>query len=86
MRGKVLLFVATKQHADELSQNLQSITTAKIGCIHGDKSQYERSEVMKQFKKGTIHILVATDVAARGLDVFDIRTGSFDINAVNANE
>ena len=75
MRGKVLLFVATRQHADDLAQNLQSMTTAKVGCVHGEKSQAERSEVMKQFKKGVIHILVATDVASRGLDVSDIRTG-----------
>lgn len=75
MKGKILIFVATRQAAEELTTQLQQSTTASIGCIHGEKLQYERSEVMKQFKKGSIQILIATDVAARGLDVNDIRTG-----------
>ena len=45
-------------------------------AIHGDKSQSERDHVLAQFKAGRAPILVATDVAARGLDVKDIRCHS----------
>lgn len=75
MRGKILIFVATRQAAEDLTTSLQNTTTAPIACIHGEKAQYERSEVMKRFKQGSIKILIATDVAARGLDVNDIQTG-----------
>ena len=44
MRGKVLIFVSTRQAAEELTNQLQQATTALIGCIHGDKLQYERKE------------------------------------------
>lgn len=87
MRGKVLIFVSTRQAAEELTTQLQQVTTASIGCIHGDKLQYERSESMNAFKKGLIHILIATDVAARGLDVPDIQTGKFySIHVKNSGE
>jgi ATP-dependent RNA helicase DDX5/DBP2 len=42
-------------------------------CIHGDKSQQERDWVLKEFKEGTANLLIATDVAARGLDVKNIQ-------------
>ena len=42
-------------------------------CIHGDKTQQERDEVLADFRTGAIPILIATDVAARGLDVKDVR-------------
>ena len=42
-------------------------------CIHGDKQQQERDWVLKEFKTGSTTILVATDVAARGLDVDDVK-------------
>ena len=87
MRGKVLIFVSTRQAAEELTNQLQQVTTALIGCIHGDKLQYERSESMTAFKKGLLHILIATDVAARGLDVPDIQTGKIDsIHVRNSGE
>jgi len=41
--------------------------------IHGDKLQYERDQIIKDFKSGTNYILVATDVASRGLDVKDVQ-------------
>lgn len=56
---------------DQLSRNL----TRQFGAaaIHGDKSQTERDHVLSQFRTGRTPVLVATDVAARGLDVKDIR-------------
>jgi ATP-dependent RNA helicase RhlE len=44
----------------------------KAGAIHGDKSQIERMQILESFKKGTMDVLVATDVAARGLDIADM--------------
>lgn len=75
MRGKVLVFVATRQAAEELVHLIRRIMTAPLDCIHGDKLQYERSEVIARFKKGELRVLIATDVAARGLDVDDVNTG-----------
>jgi len=70
--SKILIFTQTKRGADQLSQLLSS-----NGCdalsIHGDKTQSQRDFIMKQFKSGRVKILVATDLAARGLDVADIR-------------
>ena len=42
-------------------------------ALHGDKSQQERDWVMQQFKSGAAHVLIATDVASRGLDIKDVR-------------
>ncbi|CAM6093535.1 unnamed protein product [Calypogeia fissa] len=69
--AKVLIFCTTKRMCDELSFNLRNKYTAL--ALHGDKSQRERDYVMQQFKRGSSSILVATDVAARGLDIKDIR-------------
>ena len=76
MRGKVLVFVATRQAAEDLTTALRQVTTAPVDCLHGDKQQFDRSTVMMQFKKGALRIVIATDVAARGLDVADVATGS----------
>ncbi len=68
---KVLIFSRTKRGTDRLS--IQLITSGfKTDAIHGDKSQYIRTKVIDKFKNNTINILVATDVAARGLDIPDI--------------
>ena len=68
--SKVIIFCATKKMCDQLARKLQGFRAASI---HGDKSQTERDYVLSQFKSGRSPILVATDVAARGLDVKDIR-------------
>lgn len=75
LRGKVLLFVGTRQAAEELAVVLRGVTTAPVACIHGEKLQAERSAVIAQFRSGAVRVLIATDVAARGLDVTDIQTG-----------
>lgn len=63
-----IVFVRTKRRADEVTEALKKRGYAAEG-IHGDLSQQKRDSVIRQFKEGTIDILVATDVAARGLDI-----------------
>jgi len=66
--GLVLIFVETKRGADHLEQVLIR-NEFPAASIHGDKSQREREDALKMFKSGNTPILVATDVAARGLDI-----------------
>ena len=69
---KVLIFVETKRGCDTLTQSLRS-NRYDVRAIHGDKTQQERDSTLEAFRTGRLPILVATDVAARGLDVKDIR-------------
>ncbi|MEX0910112.1 MAG: DEAD/DEAH box helicase, partial [Candidatus Paceibacterota bacterium] len=69
--GKVLIFGRTKHGVERLSRDLAA-RGLKTGSIHGDKSQSQRERALSQFKKDAIQALVATDVAARGLDITDI--------------
>lgn len=69
--SKIIIFCSTKKMCDQLARNLSRGFGA--ASIHGDKSQFERDHVLAQFKTGKSPILVATDVAARGLDIKDIR-------------
>jgi ATP-dependent RNA helicase DeaD len=66
-----LVFCNTKRKVDETTANLQT-RGYSAESLHGDMKQSERDRVMAKFRKGTIQILVATDVAARGIDVNDI--------------
>ena len=66
--GLVLIFVETKRGADLLEDTLCK-ENFPASSIHGDKSQREREDALKLFKSGRTPILVATDVAARGLDI-----------------
>jgi len=68
---KVLVFGATKRLVEKLSITLVQ-KGFSAGAIHGDKAQHQRQQVVKLFKENRIKILVATDVAARGLDIADI--------------
>ena len=70
--GKTLVFTETKRFCDELVWALKQ-RGIQSTCIHGDKSQQERDWVLAQFKAGKERILVATDVASRGLDVKDVK-------------
>ncbi|XP_042502366.1 ATP-dependent RNA helicase-like protein DB10 [Macadamia integrifolia] len=69
--SKCIIFCSTKKMCDQLSRTISRQFGA--AAIHGDKSQGERDYVLNQFKSGRAPILVATDVAARGLDIKDIR-------------
>merc|ERR1711874_610623 len=70
--NKILIFVETKRKADELTRLMRRDGYPAM-CIHGDKQQKERDWVLGEFKQGSTTILVATDVAARGLDVDDVK-------------
>lgn len=63
-----IVFVRTKRRNDEVTEALKKRGYMAEG-LHGDLSQQKRDTVVRQFKEGTIDILVATDVAARGLDI-----------------
>ncbi|XP_019493190.1 PREDICTED: ATP-dependent RNA helicase DDX42 [Hipposideros armiger] len=71
--GSVLLFVTKKANAEELANNLKQ-EDHNLGLLHGDMDQSERNKVISDFKKKDIPVLVATDVAARGLDIPSIKT------------
>lgn len=73
-----LVFCRTKKGADELSRTLNNRGYG-ADALHGDMSQRERDNVMDRFRKGNISILVATDLAARGLDV-DMVTHVFNFD------
>lgn len=66
-----IVFCHTKREVDELTGKLQQMGYS-AGAIHGDFTQNFRDEMIFKFKKGTIDILVATDVAARGLDIKNV--------------
>ena len=65
---QVLLFSRTKHGADRITRNLKK-EKIKAAAIHGDKAQNNRQKVLQQFKDGEIRVLVATDIAARGIDI-----------------
>lgn len=68
---KVLIFCNTKTKVDELAENLKKRGFAADG-LHGDLSQHQRDVVMNRFRNGILDILIATDVAARGIDVDNV--------------
>lgn len=79
---QALVFTRTKRGADRLTKHLVK-AGVNAQSIHGDKSQPSRSRALGDFKKGKVHILVATDVAARGLDIIELpRVVNFDIPQV----
>ncbi|MFT5577232.1 MAG: ATP-dependent RNA helicase RhlE, partial [Bermanella sp.] len=65
---QVLVFTKTKHGANKLTKNLEA-AGLKAAAIHGNKSQGARTKALAGFKKGDMQILVATDIAARGLDI-----------------
>jgi ATP-dependent RNA helicase RhlE len=77
-RGRSLVFVRTKRGADRLVKRLRGHDVAAV-AMHGDKSQRQREAALARFERGEVMTLVATDVAARGIDVPDIaRVINFD--------
>ena len=65
---QVLVFVRKKQEADEVANEL-NLSGLKTSVIHGDKSSGVRTRALSAFKEGKVRVLVATDIAARGLDI-----------------
>jgi len=77
--GQVLVFSRTKYGADKLSRNLSKAGITS-DSIHGDKKQGARTRSLKQFKDGRLQVLVATDIAARGIDIQQLpRVVNFDL-------
>ncbi|XP_052754912.1 ATP-dependent RNA helicase p62-like [Galleria mellonella] len=70
--AKTIIFVETKRKVENITRNIRRYGWPAV-CMHGDKTQQERDETLYQFKQGRASILVATDVAARGLDVDGIK-------------
>ena len=67
-QGPILVFVRTKSGADRLARKLQSFGI-RAAALHADRTQQQRSAAIEGFRGGQYHVLVATDVAARGLDI-----------------
>ncbi|HEV3356006.1 MAG TPA: DEAD/DEAH box helicase [Pseudonocardiaceae bacterium] len=69
--GRTIMFVRTKHHVDKLAKKLNSIGV-RAGALHGGKAQGARTRILGDFREGTTPVLVATDVAARGIHVEDV--------------
>ncbi len=75
----VLVFTRTKSYASRLSDWLRR-HNVKVSVLHGDRSQSQRLQALSQFRRGRTQVMVATDIAARGLDIEDItHVINFDI-------
>lgn len=70
--AKIIIFVETKKKVEGITKLIRRFGWPAV-CMHGDKSQQERDYVLREFRNGKASILVATDVAARGLDVDGIK-------------
>ncbi|CAG2068438.1 unnamed protein product, partial [Timema podura] len=68
---KVIVFVGKKARADDISSEL-SLNGVSCQSIHGDREQCDREQALKDLETGDVRILVATDVASRGLDIMDV--------------
>ncbi len=80
--GQVLVFVRTKNGADRLIGELQRDKISAV-AIHGDKSQNQRTRALEDFKAYKVQVLVATDIAARGLDIHELpQVVNFDLPKV----
>jgi len=80
--AQVLVFTRTKIGADRLVQELRR-DGLSVAAIHGDKTQNERSRTLADFKANTIRVLIATDIAARGIDISELpHVINFDLPTV----
>ena len=70
-RGATMVFTRTKRTAQKVADELGQ-RGFKVGAVHGDLGQVAREKALKAFRTGTIDVLVATDVAARGIDIEDV--------------
>ncbi|MCX4092242.1 DEAD/DEAH box helicase [Nocardia sp. alder85J] len=70
-RGATMIFTRTKRTAQKVADDLAERGFA-VGAVHGDLGQVQREKALDKFRKGKIDVLVATDVAARGIDIDDV--------------
>ncbi|XP_059311790.1 DEAD-box ATP-dependent RNA helicase 24 [Lycium ferocissimum] len=71
--GDVLVFASKKATVDEIESQLAQ-NGFRVAALHGDKDQVSRMETLQKFKSGIYHVLIATDVAARGLDIKSLKS------------
>ncbi|MGB1599242.1 MAG: DEAD/DEAH box helicase, partial [Promethearchaeia archaeon] len=69
--ARIIVFCSTKRMCDQLERSLMRV--APCSAMHGDKDQHQRTRTLNEFKDGRTPILIATDVAARGLDVKEVK-------------
>jgi ATP-dependent RNA helicase DeaD len=72
-KGSIIIFARTKAGTKKLAERISEQTESSVSCIHGDLTQRKRDRVLQGFRKQDYRILVATDVASRGLDVDHIQ-------------
>ena len=78
--SKILVFVSSRALADLLFEEMEESFKATLGIIHSNKTQNSRFDTVQNFQKGTIRVLIATDLIARGIDVTDVsHVINFDI-------
>ncbi|KAJ0460531.1 putative RNA helicase transcription factor interactor and regulator CCHC(Zn) family [Helianthus annuus] len=80
--GKTIVFTQTKRDADEVSMALTNSITSE--ALHGDISQHQRERTLNGFRQGKFTVLVATDVASRGLDIPNVDLGASALAAALA--
>lgn len=68
---KIIIFCGRKATADDLSSEF-ILANILCQCIHGDREQSDREQALSDIKAGNVSILIATDVASRGIDIDDI--------------
>ncbi len=81
----VLVFTRTRHRADRLTRSLRG-ARVQADCIHGDRSQRERESTLRAFRQQKVRVLVATDIAARGLDIEGVtHVVNYDVPPVPAD-
>ena len=70
-QDKVIVFFGKKSKVDDVSSDL-ALTNIDCQSIHGDRDQSDREQALEDLKTGAVQILLATDVASRGIDIEDI--------------
>ncbi len=84
--NKVLVFVSTKHLANELVDEMDTQLPGQIGVIHSNKAQNARFAAVNEFQSGSIRVLIATDIIARGLDIAEVsHVFNFDLPDVPEN-
>lgn len=71
--ARIIIFTSTKRMADQLERSIGYSAGVRCAAIHGDKDQRARTRTIDDFKTGRTPVMIATDVAARGLDIKDVR-------------
>lgn len=70
--SRVLVFISSKKFADRIFNQLEPIFGDQIGVIHSNKAHNTRISTLNSFRNGTIRVLIATDIVARGMDISDV--------------